>query len=459
MMNKLFLVLFLAISCQLQAQSDKDAQFIKTIYDNTLSKGQSYEWLRTLTKEAGPRLAGSEAAQKAVELMKGLMDTIGFDTVYLQACEVPHWERGGIEIGYLVDAKGQKEKDLNILALGNTVGTGDKGILGEIIEVRSLDEVHALKDAVKDKIVFYNRPMDPTHIQTFHAYGGAVDQRVFGAAVAGKYGAKGVIVRSLTTLQDDTPHTGTNAYDPEVKPIPAFAISTNDANYISGLLQKKTVSIFLKNNAQILESSTSYNVIGEIKGSTNPEEIILVGGHLDSWDVGEGAHDDGAGCVQSMEVIYNLLQLNYTPKRTLRCVLFMNEENGLAGGITYAAASNDKGEFHLAALESDSGGFTPRSFAFEADKSVQIAYGQALAKYLPFLEPYGMNLSPGGSGADIGPLKVQKGLLLGLKVDSQRYFDLHHSKNDTFDQVNERELKLGAAAMTSLIYLIDMYGL
>ena len=262
-----------------------------------------------------------------------------------------------------------------------------------------------------------------------------------------------------TTRLDDIPHTGVTVYPEDGKQIPALAISTNDAELLSRLLKQETVKVFIKSNCRKLEDALSYNVIGEIKGSEFPEEIILVGGHLDSWDVGSGAHDDGAGCVHAMDVLQLIKRLDYQPKRTIRCVLFMNEENGLAGGLTYAQASNEKGEFHLAAIESDAGGFTPRGFSCDAEDAVFTEKFKSVVEWLPLLEAYDLRFSKGGSGADIGPLKSQKGLLFGFRPDSQRYFDYHHSRIDNIEAVNKRELELGAASITSLVYLIDKYGL
>jgi carboxypeptidase Q len=301
--------------------------------------------------------------------------------------------------------------------------------------------------------------MDPTQIRTFNAYGGAADQRVYGPTEAAKFGVVAVLVRSLTTRIDDYPHTGVTVYREENPKIPALAISTKGAELLSSLLKKEAIRVYIRNTAQSFSDKPSYNVIGEIKGSTHPDEIILVGGHLDSWDVGQGAHDDGTGCVQSMDVLQLLQRLDYKPKRTIRCVLFMNEENGLGGGKAYAKASNEKGEFHLAAIESDSGGFTPRGFRSDGDEEIFKDKFKKATEWLPLLEPYGLSLNTGGSGADISPLKSQKGLLFGFMPDSQRYFDYHHTEIDTFDAVNKRELELGTAAMTSLVFLIDKYGL
>jgi len=453
-------VLFNVIHLNAQTNEEEDALFIRKIYDAALTQGQCYPWLEHLTTEIGGRLAGSKEAAAAVQYTKSILDSIGLDKVWLQDCMVPHWERGAPETVEVVFSNIKKRRPLRALALGNSIGTGARGITAPVIEVHTLDELEQLGTAeLKGKIVFFNRPMDARQIRTFNAYGGAVDQRAYGPSRAAEYGAVGAIVRSLTTRLDDHPHTGVTVYKEGVEKIPALAISTNDAEYLSELMKKEKVQIYLQSNARMLEDKPSHNVIGEIKGSTNPDEIILVGGHLDSWDVGGGAHDDGAGCVHSMDVMYLLKLLNYQPKRTIRCVLFMNEENGLGGGKAYAKASNEKNEFHLAAIESDAGGFTPRGFSCDAVDEVFANKYRKATEWLPLLETYGLTLSKGGSGADISPLKSQKGLLFGFRPDSQRYFDYHHTAIDTIDAVNKRELELGVAAITSLVYLIDKYGL
>lgn len=462
--NTAFLIIMLifALDATIQAQSNTstndDAIVIRQLFEKTLTEGKSYEWLRYLTKGIGNRLSGSASAQKAVDWAKNTLDTIGIDTVYLQPCMVPRWERGAKETAHFVKSKAQKNNALHILALG---GSPAGEVTAEVIEVKSLDEVDKLGQAgIKGKIVFYNRPMDMAQIYTFNAYGGAVDQRGAGPARAAKYGAVGAIVRAMTTNLDDYPHTGMTVFGDGVKPIPAISVSTNDATLLSTTLKAEpNLKIYIKTNCQQYPDVQSYNVIAEWKGSEFPEEYISVGGHLDSWDVGEGAHDDGTGCVQSMEVLYMLKKAGYKPKRTLRCVLFMNEENGLIGGKAYADAAAKKKENHLFALESDGGGHTPRGFSFEAENDIFAPKYKKILEWADLLEPYSLILRKGGSGADISPLKKQKVMLGGLNADSQRYFDFHHTSKDTFEAVNERELKLGAAAMTSLIYLIDKYGL
>lgn len=447
----------------LQAQnepSETDARTIRQIYDLALTESSCYEWLHHLCKEVGGRLAGSPQSAAAIAYGQHILDTLGMDRVYLQECTVPTWVRGEAEQVRIVNSSQIGTQELHALALGNSVGTGPNGLVGEVIEVQSLDEVEKLgRSEIEGKIVFYNRPMDATQLNTFSAYGGAVDQRGIGASKASEYGAIATLVRSMTTRLDDVPHTGAMGYQEGVTPIPAFAISTNDAELLSRIAQQEQVQVFLRSTCERTPPATSYNVIGEIKGSTYPDEIILVGGHLDSWDVGEGAHDDGAGCVHAMEVIELLNKLNYQPQRTIRCVLFMNEESGLGGARAYWKASNEAEEYHMAAIESDRGGFTPRGFTCDADDEVFTTKFQKAYSWLPLLEPYGLGLKKGGSGADISGLKIQKGLLFGYEPDSQRYFDYHHTAIDTFEAVNKRELELGAASITALVYLLDKYGL
>lgn len=447
--------------CTALAQTtDADAFFIRKIYDTALTKGSCYPWLEYLCKRIGGRLSGSPQASAAVEYTRQMLDTMGLDKVWLQPCSVPRWIRGEPEVVRIVNSRKMGSMDLKALALGNSVGTGAGGLTAEVVEVLSLDEVEKLGEAaISGKIVFFNRPLDPTQLNTFAAYGGAVDQRGLGASKAARFGAVGVLVRSMTTALDDVPHTGALRYDDDAPRIPAIAISTNDAEQLSKLLKEEPVRVYMRSTCVMLEPVISHNVIGEIIGSEKPDEIILIGGHLDSWDVGEGAHDDGAGCVQAMDVLQMLKRLNYRPKRTIRCVLFMNEENGLVGGATYRAESDKKKEFHLAAIESDRGGFTPRGFTCEGDATVFEKYFKRASQWLPLIEPYGLGLKPGGSGADISGLKAQKGLLFGFEPDSQRYFDFHHAPSDVLEAVNRRELEMGVAGITSLVYLLDKYGL
>lgn len=453
-MKKIFLVLAF-IPFLVQGQNHEEN--IRKIYDTELSAGHSYQNLRYLTKEIGNRLSGSPGAAAAVEWTRQLMESYGFDTVYLQPVMVPHWERGGKDVVKIVNSNKHGSLELNALALGNTQGTGPSGLVAQIVEVKSIQELQNLGEKVKGKIVFFNGPMDPTKIDAFAAYGGANAQRSSGAGEASKLGAVGSIVRSLSNRIDDIPHTGNQRYNPDFPKIPALAISTKDAELLSALLAEQTdLKLYLESHGEMKPDKLSYNVIGEIRGSEKPEEIISVGGHLDSWDVGEGAHDDGAGCIQGIEVLRLYKALGWTPKRTIRAVMWMNEENGLRGGREYARVAKEKGEKHIAAIESDSGGFLPIGFS----SSGTDAQRAKLASWAELLRPYQLwSLDRPGGGADIGPLRDQGPILIGLKPDSQKYFIYHHTAADVFEVVDQRELELGAAGMAALVYLIDQNGI
>ncbi|MGB2256949.1 MAG: M28 family peptidase [Flavobacteriaceae bacterium] len=454
--KNILIILFL-IPALISSQDDKEQ--LRKIYKTSLINGHSYDWLDYLSNEIGSRLSGSLNAELAVNYTKSELEKIGLDKVWLQPVMVPKWIRGNPEFAYIETAPG-KTIPVNLCALGGSISTPLAGIKAHVLEVQSIDQLKKTpRDSIKGKIVFFNRPMQADVISTFEAYGGCVNQRYDGAKEAARFGAIGAIVRSMNLRLDDLPHTGAMSYGntPIENRIPSAAISTNDAERLSGMLKiDPNLKFYFKQNCKQLKDVQSYNVIGELTGTQYPNQIIIVGGHLDSWDLGDGSHDDGAGCVQSMDVLRLLKLTGIKPKRTIRVVLFMNEENGLRGGLKYAEVAKRKGERHIFALESDSGGFTPRGFSFDGPdyKISQILEWKSL--FEPYLIHY---FRMGGSGADIGPLKDKDIVLAGLSPDSQRYFDHHHASNDTFDAVNKRELELGAATMTSLVYLIDKYGL
>lgn len=439
----------------------QDSLIIRKIYDEALVNGKSYESLRYLCKSIGQRLSGSANAQKAVDWSKKLMESYGFDKVYLQEVMVPHWVRGAKETAFIID--GKTRIPVPIAALGMTVATPKEGITANVIEVQSLKEVETLGESViKGKIVFFNRAFDPRFIETGHAYGTAGDQRFMGPAVAAKYGAVGVIVRSLTEALDDYPHTGATLVDKDGKSLPAAAISTKAANRLSTMLKMRKlplIKFYFKQSCQTLPDVLSYNVIGELTGTEHPNKFITVGGHLDSWDLAEGAHDDGTGVMQSAEVLRIFKATGYRPKNSIRAVFFMNEENGHKGGTKYAELAAQNKEEHIAAIETDEGGFTPRGFSFSDVSKDFIA--KVNSNWKALLEPYEVDqLIIGGSGTDIEPMKEKLPgvILIGFRPDSQRYFDIHHTPNDVFENVNKRELELGAAGIAALIYLIDQHG-
>ncbi|HTY36387.1 MAG TPA: M20/M25/M40 family metallo-hydrolase [Bacteroidota bacterium] len=442
---------FLAAQSSVAQRHDQEAQ---KIVKEALGSNNSIGILTDLCTSIGNRISGSPKAAKAVEWAKQKMEEYGFENVHLEPVMVPHWVRGNVEEAYLLLPSGQKEK-LKMTMLGGTIGTPPEGITAEVVEVRSFDELKKLGDKAKGKIIFFNRPMDRTLLSTFAAYGGAVDQRGGGSIMAAYYGGVAAVVRSMTTRIDDFPHTGGMMYVDTVKKVPGVAISTRDAEHVSKLLASGTkVRIQLKLTAETLPDVESANVVGELRGTEKPNEIIVVGGHLDSWDIGQGAHDDGAGIVQSIEALRILKALGLKPKRTIRAVMFMNEENGLRGGIAYAAKDRP-GEKHIAAIESDEGGFLPRGFGI----SDSAAY-RRIAPWAPLLASFGADrIVLGGGAADISPL-AEKGVpLISLSPDQNRYFDSHHSDNDILSAVNERELALGSAALAILTYVIAQEGM
>jgi hypothetical protein len=436
-----------------------DSLFIRQIFDQALVNGEGYKNLEYLCKVIGHRLSGSQEAEQAVVWGRKTLENLPLDRVYLQPIEIPFWVRGDIEWAAISE---DVDVDFKIRTLGGSVGT-DGPMQGDLVEVTSLEEVKKLgKEGIAGKIVFYNRPMDPKLINTFASYGGCVDQRYAGASVAAEYGAIAVLVRSMSLLENDRhAHTGSMGYKEGIRKIPAAAVSTQDASMLHQYLESNgTAKITLNINAHTNANVVSNNVIGEIRGSVHPDKVIVIGGHLDSWDVGQGAHDDGAGIVHSMEVLRILKAMNYKPKYTIRVVLFMNEENGNMGGKSYAAKAKANNENHVVALESDRGGFSPRGFNIKADSS-NVAFVQ---QFRSVLETYGLHhFEEGYAGVDISPLATKENvvnsdlIMMGLVPDSQRYFDYHHSDADVFESVNKRELELGCGAMTAMIYLLDKY--
>jgi hypothetical protein len=438
-------------------EDDPKSQFIRRVFDSSLVSGRAYPLLRDLCKKAGHRLSGSEGAARAVLLMESYLQSLGLDCVWLQPVMVPRWVRGAPEQGQVMTSDKEPYR-LRMLALGGSVGTGPEGVRGELIEFGSLKELEEADSLqVTGRVVFLNKPFDQRFISSFGSYGGCIDVRFDGARLAASKGAVGVLIRSLTHTMDTFPHTGSMQYGNATARIPAAAVSTVDAEWISKtLLRLKKIGqrpkVEFKTSCVQLPDTLSYNVIGDWYGSERPRAWMVVGGHLDSWDVGEGAQDDGAGCAHSVEAIRLLRAMGYRPRRSMRVVLFMNEENGTRGAAEYARWSAAYGEKQWIGLESDRGGFAPREFSSEASAE-RI---EALQPWLKWLEPYGVYaIRKGGSGVDVGFLRPQGTELYGLVPESQRYFDYHHAATDVFESVNRRELELGAASMASLLYLLD----
>lgn len=433
----------------------EDSGLIRRLADTILTDGLAYDNLRSLTKKVGARLSGSPGYYKAERWGWQALEEAVADRVWMQECMVPHWIRGGKDTArYFGNGI---SGGLDVIALGNSVGTGSKGVEAKVMLVRNFDELEQNKDQVKGKIVFYNYPFNPLFIETFRAYGDAVRYRVDGPSRAAKYGAIGVVVRSMSESVDNVPHTGSLEYADSLPKIPAVAVGLRDADKMAALLEGGAdLTVSMTTHGQMLPDTLAHNVIGELRGTVFPDQYITVGGHLDSWDPAEGAMDDGAGCVQSIEVLRALRAIGYKPRHTIRVVLFANEENGGRGARKYAETAKANNEQHLLGLESDAGGFTPRTFTLSlSDEKLA-----EIKPWLDLLRPYGVyEFDKGGGGSDTNPLKGAVNAVVGeLHPDSQRYFDYHHARTDVLENVNKRELELGTINMAALIYLVDKYG-
>ena len=452
-MKKTGFLFFLCV-LPLLLQSQEKA-YVGSIFQSALNSHIAYDNLRVLCETTRGRISGTPEAAKAVEFTKQIMQEMGLDSVYLQELKVIHWSRGAKEIARVNSSK-KGIQDLTISALGLSVGTGQAGVTAPIVEVRSIQELLNLgSEKIKGKIVFFNRPFDHSHFNTFSGYGATVDQRVSGPSEAANLGALAAVVRSVTSANHDYAHTGVIRQNDDGNNIPAVAISPVGADILSEWLQEdKELSLYIQTSCELLPEEVSYNVIGEIRGSAYPDQIITVGGHLDAWDNSPGAHDNGGGCMQSIEVLRLFRELGIQPKRTIRAVMFMDEEIDQRGGKKYAGLAKEWNERHYFAIESDRGVSSPTGFSIDTSDENFLK----LKSLREYFEPYGIfHFFRGGSGVDISFLKQETPgvVLAGLVTDPQRYFDYHHSANDTFDKVNRREMQLGSAAMASLIYLID----
>jgi len=436
--------------------SKTDTMMVRNFFNDALSSRKAYNDLEFLCKKIGGRISGSVEAAAAVEFTHQIMLQMPFDTVYLQEVNVAAWKRGKPENARIISPLfGQVPA--RVTALGGSVGTGFPGLTSQVVEVESIEALKKMntKD-VEGKIVFFNKPFSNHHFYTFTSYGEVASSRVHGAAEAAKLGAIAVVVRSMTHAIDTFPHTGVMKYQDGITEIPGFAISTYDAEVLSAWLKKDPkLYVYVESHCYQLPDTKSYNVIGEVKGTTNPLNIITVCGHLDAWDNGEGAHDDGVGCMQSIEVARLFFSQGYQPDNTLRVVMMMDEEMNQKGANAYANETITEGERHYFAFESDRGGFSPHGFSVDADDT----FIENMNTWFGILSDYGVyKIVKGYSGVDITPLKKYGTPLAALITDSQRYFDYQHAPSDTFETVNHREMQLGSATMTTIIYFIDKYG-
>src|SRR5262245_6624042 len=416
-----------------------------------LADPQAYALLSELCTRAPGRLSGSDAAARAIEWAHETMLRLGLENVRLEPCQVPRWERGDVQDLVVVEPPAHAGERLPILALGGSVATPAGGLQAEVIAVTSFEALHARAEEARGKLVLFARPMDPTRLEPFEAYGGAVNQRSSGASEAARVGALAALVRSMTLAQDDRPHTGAMNYAEGVERIPAAAVSTNACDRIRAWLDSgERVVLRLALDCRSLGDVPASNVVGEIVGRERPDEVVLIGGHLDSWDVGQGAHDDGAGCAHVLEAGRLLAGSPLgRPRRTVRCVLFMNEENGLHGALAYRDTHEDELDRHVLAIESDRGGGLPLGYASDA----------ALGALETIAHLLGGAPCARGGGADISPLAEFGVPLAGFYPNPQRYFDFHHSENDVLASVHPRELELGAISLASMAWLAaDLEG-
>ncbi len=442
----------LVTGISLRAQDEAPGDILKdrarAMLREALTSEASFETLRELTQLAPHRLAGSPGADAAVAWATQKMKALGLTNVRGDEFPVPHWVRGTTCDVRVIEADGSLGPPLPSLALGGSVGTPATGIEAEVVVLRTFAELRSTPEVARGKIVLWNRPFDRSLINTGSAYGGAVNQRTQGASEAAKAGAVAVLVRSIASREDDVPHTGAMRYDAGVPEIPATAIGVLSAARLAARIDAgERIRVRITQDCATLPPARGENVIGEIRGRENPDEIVLIGAHLDGWDVGHGAHDDGAGVAHVFEACRLIIKSGAAPRCTIRAVLYANEENGLAGGKDYAVRYEKAMDRHRLAVETDSGGFAPRGFSFSGGPAVEAGL-EATGRLLRSLDLG--DLRPGSGGADISTLEPFGVPLLGLRTAPERYFDLHHTPLDVLSAVHPRELATGAAALAVL---------
>lgn len=412
------------------------------IIGSALTSDHAYQRLAYLTDRIGNRLSGSESLERAIEWALAEMKKDGLDNVRGEKAMVPHWVRGAesLEITSPITLK------LSMLGLGNSVGTPGQGITAEVVVVRSFDELEKLGEGARGKIVLYNVP--------FTNYGETVRYRSNGASRAARYGAVAALVRSVTPVSLQTPHTGAMNYDDKQPKIPTAAITIEGAELLQRMYDRgERPTLRLNMEAKFLPDAKSANVVAELKGTEKPDEVVLISGHLDSWDVGQGAHDDGGGCIVAWEAVRLLKELGLRPKRTIRVVLWTNEENGLRGGNAYHDLHKAELSKHVLVIESDSGTYRPEGLGLAATAPPQVRSNlKEVAKLLSGIRADGIAAT--GGGADIGPMMRDGVIGASLEVDGTHYFDIHHTPADTLDKINPQDLALCVATAAVFIYTV-----
>jgi carboxypeptidase Q len=435
------------------ALSERYADAARRIIDAALADNDAYEKLEDLCVGIGHRLSGSPQLDEAVEWALAELREDGHENVHAEKVMVPRWVRGA-ESAVMHEPR---VEPLAMLGLGGSMGTPPGGVTAPVVIVEDESQLAAVGEGARGKIVLFNNRMPEYDPVRGSGYGRTVRFRTHGARLASEHGAVACLIRSVTANSLRSPHTGAMDYgDARVK-IPAAALSTEDVDMIAALIRRGSeVVVTLKMEAQTLPDVPSANVMGELRGTTMPEEVVVIGGHLDSWDVGQGAQDDGAGCITAMEAINVLRRLNMIPRRTIRVVLWTNEENGLRGGEAYAREHAYELSNHVAAIESDGGTFRPTGYSIECiDKQREITAAAQMRDIAGLLAPLGATeVVTGWSGADIGPMRAGGVILMGHRVDGSKYFDFHHTHADTFDKVDPLELSQNVAAMATVAYIL-----
>lgn len=430
-----------------QAQDGSEVSLVSTyqgaadqIIDAALADSLGFDRLAYMCDTFGPRFSGSQNLEDAIDWILEEMARDGLDNVHGEEVMVPHWVRGNESLT-LVEPR---EQDMQILGIGGSVGTPAEGITGDVLVVKSFDELEARKAEADGKIVLFNA--------AFTNYGQTVQYRVRGASEAAKAGAIASLLRSVGPVSLYTPHTGTMGYEDGVPQIPHAAVTVEDAMMMQRMQDRgQQIRVRLMMEAQMLPDVPSRNVVAEIRGREKPEEVIVLGGHIDSWDVGQGAMDDGGGCVAAWQVVRLLKELGLQPRRTIRVVLWTNEENGIRGGDNYRDVHLDELDDHILAIETDSGVFKPKGFGFSGSHNAY-AIVQEIGKLLDRIEAG--TITRGGGGADIRPIMNEGVPGMGLSVEGDKYFWYHHTHADTIDKLDPHEFNLCVATMAVMAYVV-----
>ena len=437
------IILIVAVMLSQSFGESIKSKYVETslkIISRSLTDSTAYNRLGYMCDTFGPRLSGSKNLENAINWILKEMKNDGLDNVRGEKVAVPTWIRGKESVTLLSPFK----KELSMLGLGGSIATPRGGLKAEVIVVNDWDELESRSNEVPGKIVLFNAP--------FTSYGETVAYRYSGASAAAKHGAVASLIRSIGPWSMNTPHTGVMAYNDDVQKIPNAALTMEDAMMLSRIHDRgNKIIVKLDMNARMVADRWSRNVLGEIKGSMYPDEVVVVGGHIDSWDVGQGAHDDGGACIASWEAIRLIKELGLKPKRTIRCVMWTNEENGGKGNKGYRDMHMDEMDKHVLAIESDGGVFSPKGFGFSGNDSAR----KIVEEIHALMKPIGANtISEGGRAADVAPLNDEGVPVMSLKVDGSKYFWYHHTNADTFDKVDFNEFNRCIAAMAIMAYVV-----